>query len=186
MFVKFCCKYTCPKVPLSPPGGHNRTFGNLLLVGSGLNLNILSGARPVLAKFISSSWIPGGVPKESGCWPIFFSLETLRRRGESKDLFVRHFLHPLPSLIVSLPMFADHPTSWSSKVRTFPASVLSRTAPHTGVLSYLKPWQWWIILRFVFLRFSALKNVFFLALHLPVLLHEEANVSMTDGLCCSP
>lgn len=65
MFVKFCCKYTCPKVPLSSPRGHNRIFGNLLLVGSGLNLNILSGARPVLAKFIPSSRIPGEVPKES-------------------------------------------------------------------------------------------------------------------------
>lgn len=72
MFVKFCCKYTCPKVLLSSPGGHNRTFGNLLLVGSGLNLNILSGARPVLAKFIPSSRIPGRVPKESGVSLFFF------------------------------------------------------------------------------------------------------------------
>lgn len=184
MFVKFCCKYTCPKVLFSSPGGHNRTFGNLLLVGSGLNLNILSGARPVLAKFIPSSRIPGRVPKESGV-SLFFFL-TLGSRGESNNLFVHDFLYPLPSWIVSLPMFVDHLTSWNYKVRTLAGSVPSRTAPHTGVLSCLKPWQWWIILRFVFLRLSALKNAFFLALHLPVLLHEEANASMTDGLCCRP
>lgn len=57
---------------------------------------------------------------------------------------------------------------------------------HIGALTCLKPWQGLIILMLVFLSFSALKNALFLGLCVPALPHNEANVSMTDGLPCSP